>query len=188
MPMLENQLLDKCLNGDGVAFKQLINNYRTQLFGYLWRFSSSRFEAEEMFQETLIKVWKGLKKYNHQQKFSSWLFTIAHNVAMDAGRKKKTENNFMTFDENFELDDSKNPHNELIAKERMEIINNTIENLSTKQKSVFLLRQHGELSFKEIAESTKQPLNTVISHMHYAIKKIKKQLALEDEPKRRSVI
>ena len=46
-------------------------------------------KAEEMFQETLIKVWKGIKKYNDQKKFSSWLFTIAHNVAMDNLRIKK---------------------------------------------------------------------------------------------------
>jgi len=185
--MMEIQLLDKCLSGDGVAFKQLVNLHRVQLFGYLWRFSKSRFEAEEMFQETLIKVWKGLKKYNHQQKFSSWLFTIAHNVAMDSIRKKKISNNFIEFNENSEFNNN-NPHEELITKERMEIINNSIENLSEKQKSVFLLRQHGDLTFKEIAEATNQPLNTVISHMHYAVKKIKKQLAIEDEPKRKSVI
>jgi RNA polymerase sigma-70 factor (ECF subfamily) len=185
--MVEIQLLDKCLNGDGAAFKQLLNIYRVQLFGYLWRFSKSRFEAEEMLQETLIKVWKGLKKYNHQQKFSSWLFTIAHNVAMDTLRRKKLSSNVIEFDENTEFDNS-NPHDELVVKERMEIINNSIENLSEKQKSVFLLRQHGEMTFKEIAEATNQPINTVISHMHYAVKKIKKQLAIEDEPKRKSVI
>lgn len=186
-PMVEIQLLDKCLKGDSIAFKQLINVYRVRLFGYLWRFSKSRFEAEEMLQETLIKVWKGLKKYNHQQKFSAWLFTIAHNVALDSIRRKKINKNFVEFDENSEIDNN-NPHEELVTKERRDIINNSIENLSEKQKSVFLLRQHGELTFKEIAEATNQPLNTVISHMHYAVKKIKKQLAKEDEPKRKSVI
>ncbi len=185
--MVEIQLLDKCLNGDSAAFKQLINIYRVQLFGYLWRFSKSRFEAEEMMQETLIKVWKGLKKYNHQQKFSAWIFTIAHNVAMDTIRRKKLNNNLIEFNDNSEFDNN-NPLEELVVKERMEIINNSIENLSEKQKSVFLLRQHGGMTFKEIAKATNQPLNTVISHMHYAVKKIKKQLATEDEPKRKSVI
>ncbi|MBK7104982.1 MAG: RNA polymerase sigma factor [Ignavibacteriae bacterium] len=186
--MLENELLEKCLIGDGTAFKQLINIYRVQLFGYLWRFSSSRFEAEEMFQETLIKVWKGLKKYNNQQKFSSWLFTIAHNVAMDSLRKRKTETNILAINENNDMESFARPDEDFVKKERIEIINRTVENLTEKQKSVFLLRQHGELTFKEIAETINEPLNTVISHMHYAVKKIKKQLAKEDEPQRRSVI
>jgi len=186
--MLENELLEKCLNGEETAFKQLINIYRIQLFGYLWRFSSSRFEAEEMFQETLIKVWKGLKKYNNQQKFSSWLFTIAHNVAIDFLRKRKSEKNILALDENNDLESFKRPDEDYIKKERIEIINRSIESLSEKQKSVFLLRQHGELTFKEIAKTINEPLNTVISHMHYAVKKIKKQLALDDEPKRRSAI
>ncbi|MBK7981077.1 MAG: RNA polymerase sigma factor [Ignavibacteriae bacterium] len=186
--MLENELLEKCSNGDGIAFKRLINIYRIQLFGYLWRFSSSRFEAEEMFQETLIKVWKGFKKYDHRQKFSSWLFTIAHNVAMDQLRKRKTDTAAISIQENLEIENDKRPDEELINKEKIEIINRTVENLPEKQKSVFLLRQHGELTFKDIAEILNEPLNTVISHMHYAVKKIKKQLAYENESQRRSVI
>ena len=67
--MLENQLIDKCKAGDGEAYRDLINIYRNKLFGYLWRFSESRFDAEELFQETLIKAWKGIRKYNHQKKF-----------------------------------------------------------------------------------------------------------------------
>jgi RNA polymerase sigma-70 factor (ECF subfamily) len=141
-----------------------------------------------MFQETLIKVWKGLKKYNNQQKFSSWLFTIAHNVAIDFLRKRKSEKNILAFDENNDLESFKRPDEDFIKKERIEIINRSIESLSEKQKSVFLLRQHGELTFNEIAKTINEPLNTVISHMHYAVKKIKKQLALDDEPKRRSAI
>jgi len=89
--MLENQLIDKCKAGDGEAYRQLMKNYQAKLFGYLWRFSESQYEAEELFQETMIKVWKGIKKYNDQNKFISWLFTIAHNVAMDNLRMRKSK-------------------------------------------------------------------------------------------------
>ena len=182
--MLEIQLIEKCLNGDDNAFKQLLWNYHNQLYGYLRRFSSSQFEAEEMFQETLIKVWRGLKKYNNQQKFSAWLFTIAHNVAMDVIRKNKKHLMLSSIDNEMDIKGFSNPDEDLINKERSKLIEKSINGLPEKQKSVFLLRQHGELTFREIAEITKEPLNTVISHMHYAIKKIKNKLTKEDEPRR----
>ena len=186
--MQEIQLIEKFKSGDGEAFRRLMNNYRTKLFSYLWRFSDTRETTEELFQETMIKVWKGIKKYNEHQKFSAWLFTIAHNTAMDDLRKRKNENNFTTLDEVNYNQSSNNPDDEIIVKETLEIINNSINILSQKQKTVFLLRQHGNLTFKEIAETTKESINTVISHMHYAVKKIKNQIEKENEPRRKTVV
>ena len=66
-----------------------------------------------------------------------------------------------------------NPENHFDAEEMKIMITNVVNSLPEKQKNVFLLRQHGELTFKEISEITKEPLNTVLSHMNYAVKKIK---------------
>jgi RNA polymerase sigma-70 factor, ECF subfamily len=186
--MLENLLIDKCKAGDGEAYRQLMNIYRTKLFGYLWRFSNSQDITEELFQETLIKVWKGFSKYDEQKKFSSWLFTIAHNIAMDNLRSIKNNKIFTSIDE---LDISKTtvgPDEDLIKKETIALIYESVKNLSDKQREVFLLRQHGELTFKEIAKTTNEPLNTVLSHMRYALKRIKKQLERENESRKKSVI
>lgn len=186
--MVENQLIEKCKKGDGDAFRLLVNNYRNKLFGYLYKFSNSQDMAEEMFQETLIKIWQGLKKYNTQKRFSSWLFTIAHNVAMDSLRKRKSNNSIVSIEELEDKSSSVKPDEDIIKNETIGIINNSLKNLSEKQRIVFLLRQHGELTFKEIAKTTKEPLNTVISHMHYAIKKIKKLIEYENEPRKKTII
>ena len=77
---------------------------------------------------------------------------------------------------------------EVILKETVKRINSSVQNLSDKQKQVFTLRQHGELSFKEIAKIMNEPMNTVLSHMRYAVKKIKKQLDEENETIRASAI
>lgn len=183
--MPEEKLILKCKSGDGESFRQLIKLYKNQLFGYLLRFTNSKDVAEELFQETLIKVWKGIKKYNHNKKFSSWLFTIAHNVAMDFLRKNKST--FTNYEEIISKPSNENLEETIIKNETLEIINESINNLSQKQKAVFLLRQHGEMTFKEIAKVTGEPLNTVISHMHYSIKRIKKQIELENEPRRKKV-
>lgn len=186
--MLENQLINRCKTGDGEAYRQLMKSYRNKLFGYLWRFSDSRIIAEELFQETLIKAWNGIRKYSHEKKFSSWLFTIAHNVAMDNLRKKKNRRQFVEINEENIEHSFSNPEDQLIAKETFEKINQSISILSEKQKSVFLLRQNGEMSFKEISESMNEPLNTVLSHMRYAVKKIKKQIEKENEPRTKTAI
>ena len=186
--MLEIQLIEKCKAGDGEAYRQLMNDYRNRLFGYLWRFSDSRVVAEELFQETLIKTWKGIRNYNHQKKFSSWLFTIAHNVAMDSLRKRKNSVHFEEIEKVSSEYLSVNPEEKLIEKETIERIKKSISDLSEKQKAVFLLRQNGEMSFKEIAESMNEPLNTVLSHMRYAVKNIKKQIENENEPRTKTAI
>jgi RNA polymerase sigma-70 factor, ECF subfamily len=176
----EQNLLDKCRNGDSAAFGPLMQIYRRQLFSYLFKLSGERTQAEDLMQETLIKTWSGIKKYSERQKFSSWLFTIAHNTAMDNLRKRNKD--YMLSDiEPDELQGTNDPHKEFILNERNAMIEKAMVTLSNKQKEVFLLRLYGEMSFKEISDLTKQPLNTVLSHMHYSVKKIKKILGNENE-------
>ncbi len=177
----EKSLIDSCLNGNSNSFSFLIKLHRKPLFTYLYRLCGDKGIAEDMFQETLLKVWQNLKKYNEQNKFSSWLFSIAHNVAVDTLRKRKVRNNIIYMDEIHEPDNNLNPFTILIAKESGAKISNAINKLPEKQKQVFLLRQHGEMTFKEIAELLKEPINTVLGHMHYAVDKLRKELTEKDE-------
>lgn len=186
--MFESQLINKCKANDGEAYRQLMKLYQNKLYGYLWRFSDSEEETDEMFQETLIKAWKGIRKYSEQKKFASWLFTIAHNVAMDSLRNKNRNKVFVNIEEINEHFYQPSIEDQMVQQEELERINQLIKNLSNKQREVFLLRQNGELSFKEIAEITNQPINTVLSHMRYSIKKIKKQFENENESRKKTVI
>lgn len=176
----EQILIEKCRGGDASAFGSLVQMYRRQLFSYLFRLSGERTQAEDLLQETLIKTWSGIKKYNEQQKFSSWLFTIAHNAAMDNLRKRKRDE-LVAEIEPENLQSENNPHNELVNNENKQRLEKALRVLSEKQREVFLLRLYGGTSFKEIAEITKEPINTVLSHMNYSVKKIKKVLGKEYE-------
>jgi len=177
--MLEAELIKKCRLNDGLAFEMLIQNYRKQLFSYLLRLSGNRMLAEDLFQETLIKVWKGIKSYNEQNKFSSWLFSIAHNVAVDFMRTASVRNKNLQLEDTNKQKNENNPHNRFVEKETNELIMAAVNQLSEKQKQVFLLRQHSGMTFKEIAKEMDQPLNTVLGHMHYAVLKIRKKLGKE---------
>lgn len=79
-----------------------------------------------------------------------------------------------------EITHKENLSSEYEKKEQLKLLNDALSNLSESQKEVFILRQHGEMTFREIAELTNQSLNTVLSHMNYAVKKLKKLLRTEN--------
>lgn len=172
---LENRLIERSGKGDAAAFGELVGIYRRRLYSYLIKLSGDRNAAEDIFQETLIKVWNGIKKYDDRQKFASWLFSIAHNCSIDYLRKKKlADTTFVELKEETVLTkDAQDLYSSKELKERLDI---ELNQLPFKQRQVFFLRQFGELSFKEIAEITKEPLNTVLSHMHYAVTKLRAAL------------
>ncbi|HEX2867277.1 MAG TPA: sigma-70 family RNA polymerase sigma factor [Ignavibacteriales bacterium] len=174
--ILEDLLIEKCRQGEHSAFRELVKAYRRQLYSYLLRLTGDRMTAEDAFQETLIKVWKAIGKYDHKDRFSSWLFSIAHNAAMDLIRKNNIRKNFFHPEEPELQPSESNPYSECVVNELKEILDRIIGGLPEKQKEVFLLREHSGMSFKEISELTGQPLNTVLGHMHYAVDKIKRAL------------
>lgn len=177
--MQEQDLIEKCKNGDEASFSLLITKYKRQLFSYLFHLSGNQQSAEDLFQETLIKVWQHMNRLQDNNKFSSWLFSIAHNLAMDFIAKKN--NNLITSLKNaHSLISYNDPHTSFINKEETLIIQSIIDTFPAKQKEVFLLRVFSGKKFKEIAEITNEPLNTVLSHMHYAIQKIKTILDKEN--------
>ena len=172
--MTEAELINMSKSGDQRSFARLLHPYKDRLFNYLCRYSGERETAEDILQETLIKVWKGLNNFSDYQKFSSWLFTIAHNSAIDYYRRKKLTAEER--DDNRIENGSPDPAEELILKESAGMVYRALEKLPSGQRTVFILRQDSGFSFREISEITGEPLNTVISHMHYAVKKLRKQL------------
>jgi len=169
---VEHTLIRKCQNGDESAFSPLIDSYKNKLFSYLYRLCGNREEAEDLFQETLIKAWKSMKHLNEPNKFSSWLFSIAHNLTMDSLSKKK-RNFIVSLTSHYNLLNPNNQFDDLIRNEEIFEIQKIVDGFPPKQKEVFLLRIFGEKKFKEIAEIMNEPLNTVLSHMHYSVEKIK---------------
>ncbi len=99
---------------------------------------------------------------------------------MDNLRKRKRDEAIIDFEPD-ELRSESNPHSELVKNENKTMIEKAVHNLSAKQKEVFLLRIYSGMTFKEISAATNEPINTVLSHMNYSIKKIKKALGQEND-------
>ena len=170
----DKQLIEQCRNGDEEAFEKLYYRYRRQLYAYLNGFFPNRTAlADDIFQQTWLRVLDNIGTYRHRQKFLSWLFRIAHNLATDHWRREARRP--VT-----ELDDTvpgetDAPWEEMDRKDRDRAVQRAISELPDAQREVVLLRQR-DVSFKDIADIQQVSINTVLGRMHYAVRKIQQQL------------
>ena len=169
-------LIREYQSGKDKAFEKLYRKYERPLYSFIYRFVGSRESAEDVFQQTWLKVIGALENYEERGKFGSWLFGIANNASLDLVRQKSTNKRDDYASE--EMDHL--PHEEMIPdesvihKEQSDLLENGIETLPWEQKQVVLLRVYAEMSFKEIAAMIDAPLNTVLGRMHYAVKNLRK--------------
>ena len=182
-PGSDSSLIARFLSGDTTAFETLINPYRQRLYSYLCRMLGDSEAAKDLFQDVVVNVLNALPKYQEQRKFSNWLFSIAHNLAMNYIQKQKQksaiilENTFSDTDSemlNAWADESFSPEEILKKKELQDILKTAIEKLPTEQKQILLLREYSGLPFKEIAQMLDCPLNTVLGRMRYALLNLRK--------------
>ena len=165
--------------GDTGAFEILVRRYQRPVFSFLLRLSGDQDTAEDLFQETMLKVLHGLPDYEERGKFKSWIFGIANRAAVDAWRQGAAQRK-CEVQAGQAIDGAVDPRETPdVSAERSDLatrIDTILRGLPEKQRRVFLLRQQGEMSFREIADSMGEPLNTVIGHMHYAMARLRKIL------------
>lgn len=186
--LTDDILLRRFQQGEFKAFDMIVERYQKPLFAYLMRFTGDAQIAHDIFQDTFLKVLKSLKNYREQGKFSNWLFGIAHHLAIDNLRREKRQQQIISksegklnHDDDFEhiTEPSFLPDRNIERQELKQILNNAINRLSNEQKEVFLLREHTDLTFKEIAELLNRPLNTVLAQMKCALLNLRKILTKE---------
>jgi RNA polymerase sigma factor (sigma-70 family) len=167
------ELIERARNGDEKAFAELVRPYRTRLFTLLMSELQHREDAEDAMQELLFHAWNGLHGYTERGRFTAWLFTIAYRTVASERRAANRSRRLPRIPPIDGAISQPSPDQELMARELATRIQAAIAELPTRQRHVVLLRQTTEMTFAEIATATKQPLNTVLSHMRYALQKIR---------------
>lgn len=173
-------LIHQYINGSESALEVLINRHQLRIFNFINSKVLNRVAAEDIFQETFIKVIKTLKcgKYNEEGKFLPWVMRISHNLVIDFFRKNKRIPLYENRDE-FDIfqrigDESQNIEGELIDQQVVEDLQKLIVSLPEYQKEVLIMRLYRDMSFKEIAESTGVSINTALGRMRYAVLNLRK--------------
>ena len=185
--MLEDaELVRAFRGGDEAALGELIERYRDRLYAYLRRLAGDPSGAEDMFQDTWVKVARNIGAYREENKFSAWLFSVAHNTAMDALRRRRPDSVSLDAapEDGLPLSETMGsaepgPEASYAAAESRRAIDGALAELSPEQREVFLLRHYSGMSFREIAGALGVPIGTVLARASRAAAKLRDKLAEE---------
>ena len=169
----DNALIDKVLRGDKKAYEALIIKYQDNIYGFLYKSTLSKEDAEDIMQEVFIKAYKNLYKLENKSNFYHWLFKITINTMNTHFNKRK--NSTVELDESFEnikCDDKYTPENMFEIKEQGKELLKRLSILKEDQKNIILLKFVHGFSYKEIAEFLELKEDTVKMKAFRAKKKL----------------
>jgi len=175
----DNELISLVLKGDQQAYKVLVDRYQSYIFTLAFRLMQSREDAEEVAQDVFVKAYRSLADFKGVSKFSTWLYTIAHNTGITYLRKKKQkilaiddESTFMQL----ENQQSDFKANQVEDKSRKNMVNRAIDMLPPDDAQIITLFYKGDQSLDEIAAIMGLEANTVKVRLFRARQKLKEKM------------
>jgi RNA polymerase sigma-70 factor, ECF subfamily len=189
IPATDHDLIALARTGSEKAYRELLDRYQRPVFSLVYRMVRDRELAEDLAQETFVKVFNHLDRFNPKYKFSSWIFKIASNLAIDTLRKREPQTVSLDGSRHAETPDEveatritveakdENPEEFLEAKELGQEIERAIGLLRVDYRTAILLRHVEGRSYEEIAEVMGVPLGTVKTFIHRARAELRETLA-----------
>ncbi|MDO8521336.1 MAG: sigma-70 family RNA polymerase sigma factor [bacterium] len=173
--------------GNEKALELLIARYVSPVYNYALRFSGNGDDAEDITQEVFLKLWKNVGRFNAEGRFKPWLFRIAHNVAIDHVRKRRTlPFSFFDREEGNALaetlpDTDPLPDELFRRKESEDALGVALDKISTLSREVLVLHYHHELTFDEVGQILGKSLNTVKSQHRRALFALRREFLLDND-------
>ena len=161
-------------DGNAGAFETLYTRHRGRLYRFVLRSVKTRGTAEELFQEVWIRVIEARGRYTPQARFTTWLYTIAHNLLTDHWRRKGLT--LVELDEDLDAAAPDDPARQAEARQALSRFAVALEALPPLQRQAFLLHEEGGLSIAQIAAATGSNEETAKSRLRYAMAKLKSVL------------
>lgn len=179
--LTDEQLICEFQKENIAAFNEIVFRYKDKLVNFLYRYTGDRDEAEDLSQDTFLKLYRSKHLYKEIAKFSTWFYTIAINIAKTNLRKKNRVNTIsindfgQDNDKDYELpaNDALSPMDNANASIENHYIQQAINSLDKKFKEVIILRDIQDFEYEEIVEITGLPLGTVKSRINRAREKLK---------------
>ncbi|NNC84278.1 MAG: sigma-70 family RNA polymerase sigma factor [Flavobacteriales bacterium] len=182
----DRDLVHKYLEGNESAFEALLLRHKNKVFTHIYIKVKDRDLAEDIFQDTFIKVVNTLKagKYNEEGKFLPWLMRIAHNLVIDHFRRNKKMPKVRETEEFSPfaiLDNGETAIDDVMISDQIhEDVKSLVKLLPEEQREVVIMRHYKGMSFKDIAEATNVSINTALGRMRYALINMRKIAAEKD--------
>jgi RNA polymerase sigma-70 factor (ECF subfamily) len=174
----DTELVNACLSGDGRAFEELVARYQVRLLNFVYRTIGDRDRAEDLVQEVFIRVYRHLGRFDQGKKFSTWIYTIASNLAKNELRNRSRSplvlfqaisSKFEDEDRPLQFEDEGSRPDDLFRKRHLrEMVEGAVQQLPAHHREVFVLRELEGKSYEEIAEITGVNLGTVKSRLNRA--------------------
>ena len=166
----EKELLYRALKGEKEAWGEIVSRYKDAVYGVNLSILNDQAEAEDATQETFIKAWDNLDKYDMDRNFSTWLFAIGSNTSKNIIRKRDR----WSFIKKLPMmRGSSDPQKEIKKEERTENIRNAVFNLDPKYRAPIIMRFWGEQSYEDISDILDIPEGTVKTRLHRGKKELK---------------
>jgi RNA polymerase sigma-70 factor, ECF subfamily len=188
-PLSDQDLVARARKGSEKAYRELLGRYQRPVFSLIFRMVRDRERAEDLAQETFVRVFNNIDRYDDRYKFSSWIFKIANNLTIDSIRRKEVPTVSMDGSRNAVTpeqiaattlsiaSDDENPEELLEARELGEEIERAIDQLRPDYRTAILLRHVEGRPYEEIAEIMSVPLGTVKTYIHRARHALRESLA-----------
>ena len=174
LPFLGNARVIEKTNTKSEILEELLA-HKERVFLICLGFSRNTSDAEDLAQEVYLKAYKNIHTVKDLELSKYWLFKIAKNTCLDFGRKRRPYQ-LSSPESEMMQSDSSTPESQMISREKLRSLKGTIQRLPKKQKEVFILREYGDLSYKEIAEALKINKGTVMSRLIRARRGIRDQM------------
>ncbi len=182
------QLMLSLQAGDQRAFRSLFDKYKKRVINYCYRFCGHPAVAEELAQETFLRVYKAAPRYKPKARFSTWLFKIAANVCLNEIRKPVYRNRLQSMEDGQDVaglaatqPDQLRPDAQLVAREQERMVRAALCDLPEKQRTALLLRMDGEFSYAEIGQQINRSENYVKTLIHRGRQRLKKVLGKREK-------
>jgi len=174
----DSAVVNAFLGGEERAFEELVERYQTRLLNFIYRTTGDRERAEDLVQEVFIRVYRHLHRFDRSKKFSTWIYTIASNLAKNELRNRSRnplvlfqtiKRNWQDEDRPLQFEDPASRPDDLFRKRHLrELVENSVQKLPLHHRQVFVLRELEGKSYEEIAEITSCNLGTVKSRLNRA--------------------
>lgn len=178
----DQDLIRLYISGDEGAFEQLVQRHKSKVYTTIILFVKDASIADDIFQDTFIKIVDTLRsgRYNDEGKFIQWALRISYNLCIDHFRKNKRQP-ASPASESFDLFNvipmpDFNVEEGLIREQTYLKVRKLIDKLPPEQREVIILRHYADMSFKDIADTTKVSINTALGRMRYALINIRKMM------------